>query len=236
MLRGPRSCCISAEMPKKCRESRTLLSLGVQTFKTMCVVFSVALAGGCNAPDRPVSNISAPKADDTEKPSSSARLRHVVIDIPKLAFARQTSVNSALGAPKKVKRDSNIADWREGAVTSVLYSRAECTFLEGRLVSITYTFKIRPKSAEDVLEYSGLPREASALDNANPGHLPFRAFYAPNPAYRNPVRCCGLLLQWVSIPEDRSEVWVNFANINEHYADWPEQIRSAWLRAGASPL
>jgi hypothetical protein len=111
---------------------------------------------------------------------------------------------------------------------SASYTRAECIFLARLLVSITYRFKVRPKSAEDVLEYSGLPREAAALDKQHPSHLPFRAFYAPNPAFRNPVKCCGLLLQWVSIPEDRSEVWINFAK--------PEQIRSAWLRAGASPL
>jgi hypothetical protein len=160
----------------------------------------------------------------------------MLIDIPSLAFVRRDGVNSILGMPRRAVRDSNMMTWSEGTVESVFYSRAECTFLTGRLISITYKFKTPPKTVQDALEWSGLPREAAALDNAHPDHLPFRAFYAPNPEYRNPVRCCGLLLQWVSIPENRSELWVNFANINEHYADWPEEIRSAWLRAGAKPL
>ena len=44
---------------------------------------------------------------------------------------------------------------------------------------------------------------------------------------------CPHLSSWVSIPEDLSHISVNFANINEHYAEWPEEIQSAWLRAGA---
>lgn len=193
---------------------------------------------GCTVADKSASDAPAAqqKPKPPEKVSSPARSRHVLIDMPRLAFARMAEVNSVLGMPRQVKSNANVMAWSEGAVTSAFYSRAQCDFLAGHLVSITYKFKTKPKTAEDALEWSGLPREAADLDNNHPDHLPYLAFYAPNPQYRNPVRCCGLLLQWVSITEDRGEIQINFANINEHYADWPLEIRSSWLRSGASPL
>jgi hypothetical protein len=186
----------------------------------------------------PASNagIVSPQGVTTASSSAQSPSHNIRVDLPILGFVRQSKVNSVLGAPRRIDRDANMMTWSQGTITTVLYSRAECTFLRDHLVSITYKFKVRPKTAEDALEWIGLPREAAFLDNQHPSHLPFRATYAPNPAHSNPVRGRGLLLQWVSMPEDGSEIQINFANINERYADWPKEIQSAWLRAGGQLL
>jgi hypothetical protein len=173
---------------------------------------------------------------DLPKPQSLHQPTHVEIDLPKLAFAKADVVEKALGRPINVKKDANHEDWSEGPILNVRYKGAECLYLRGRLVQVIYTFKKRPTKAEDALEWTGFPREAASLDNEHENHLPYRAFYAPNAAYRNPIHCCGLLFQWVSISEAMNEIWVNFANINDHFLDWPEEIRSAWLRAGGESI
>ena len=202
------------------------------------ICFLLALLGisfGCTKSDEGA-NRSGPESRDRQSVAPRPEPAHVDIDIPKLAFARKMVVEKMLGKPLQGQRSANMMTWSEGSIVVTTYKHAQCTYLNGRLVSITYEFKKRPATVADALELSGLPRESASLDNAHQDHLPFRAFYAPNPDYRNPVRCCGLLLQLVSIPEDLSEIWVNFANINDHFRDWPEEIRSAWFRAGGDFL
>ena len=160
-----------------------------------------------------------------ESPQSLHQPTHVEIDLPKLAFAKADVVEKALGKPVNVKKDANSEDWSEGPILNVRYKGAECLYLRGRLVQVIYTFKKRPTKAEDALEWTGFPREAVSLDNEHENHLPYRAFYAPNAAYRNPIHCCGLLFQGVWITEAMNEIQVNFANINDHFLAWPEEIR-----------
>jgi hypothetical protein len=169
-------------------------------------------------------------------PRPSQGAAYVEIDLPKLAFAKTDLVERALGRSERVRKDTNMMDWSEGPIVDIAYKHADCMYLRGRLVSITYKFRKRPATAADALEWTGFPREAVSLDNEHQDHLPYRAFYAPNPDYRNPIRCCGLLLQWVSIPENKDHILVNFANINDHFRDWPEEIRYEWLRAGGESI
>lgn len=206
----------------------------IKPFWLFCLVILVA---GCKRSEK--AEVNSPSAHQPELPFSAPIRRptppealRILIDIPKLAFAKRAEVSRVLGTSRKVMQDTNMANWSQGTVLTVMYPRAESTFLTGRLVSITYRFKSSAKTAADVLEQSGLPREAAALDRAHSDHLPFRATLNS----KNPLSCCGLLFQWVSIPEDRSHIWVNFANINERFADWPIEMRSAWVRAGATPL
>ena len=94
-------------------------------------------------------------------------------------------------------------------------------FLQRRLVAIEYTFDrgSRPKTLTDALIASGLPPAAVAL---NRSHSYFRAEYTENPAFRNPLRCCGLVFHLISIPlETLEEIDVIFANINLHFREWP---------------
>jgi len=203
------------------------------------ICFLLALLGisfGCTNSGDGASRSSSEPRDRQSVAPAAPESTHIEIDIPKLAFVRKVVVEKLLGRQLREHRDTNIMTWSEGSIVDTTYKRAQCIYLEGRLVSITYEFKKRPATVADALELSGLPRESASLDNAHQDHLPYRAFYAPNPDYRNPIRCCGLLLQSVSIGEDRSDIWINFANINDHFRDWPEEIRSAWFRAGGNSL
>jgi hypothetical protein len=172
---------------------RILLSLGLQNYKSAVLLsFLLAAETTCTVTDRSTSK--APAVQRSEPPAKlppPAKFRRMLIDIPSLAFARRDGVNSILGMPRRAVRNSNMTTWSEGTVESVFYSRAECTFLTGRLISITYKFKTPPKTVQDALEWSGLPREAAALDNAHPDHLPFRAFYPRIPNTAIPFAAVG---------------------------------------------
>jgi hypothetical protein len=204
--------------------------MNLRTLLLCFLLISAAISVSCSS--SATDNRLPAKPSDQQLLAPTDQAKHFEMDIPKLAFVRKDSVEKVLGRPLRVEKDSNSMSWSEGPVSFDTYNHAECVYFRGRLVSITYKFKNRPPTAADVLERSGLPGESVMLDNAHDDHLPYRAFYAPNPDYRNPIRCCGLLLHWVSIPEDRSEITVRFANINDHFRYWPEEIRSAWLRAG----
>jgi hypothetical protein len=130
--------------------------------------------------------------------------------------------------------DRNISGWSEGEVVQAKYRQAECTFLAGRLVSITYKAdsKRRPKTLVGALTAFGFPQEAANLGRG----VPYRAMYTPNPEYRNPVRCCGLVFHLVSIPANFDEIWIVYANINLHFAEWPIEMQLAWKLAGGPRL
>jgi hypothetical protein len=180
----------------------------------------------------------APVATATTSPerslSSEPSTTHVVINLPQLAFAPIEEVNRLLGKPTRLTLDHNSATWSEGEVTSADYRRAECSFLDKRLITITYRFvkTSRPTTVADELMASGFPREATTLSNFPPYH----ADYIPGSSDSNPVKCCGLVFHLVYIPEDLSEISVVFANMNEHFAEWPNETREAWTRAGGPKL
>lgn len=123
--------------------------------------------------------------------------------------------------------------WQEGRVTDAEYANgSEALYLSDRLVSLHYNIpeKKRPRSVVAALEMFGLPARAALLDpNDESG---FRAFDAPNPEYRHPLRCCGLSFHMVQFPSDFSEIWVNYININNHFVCWPEEMKTAWRKAG----
>jgi hypothetical protein len=145
-------------------------------------------------------------------------------------FASFEDVGRVFGKPSRVTADRNISGWSEGEITEAIYRRAECSFLSGRLIAITYTFgkTDRPWTVREVLEACGLPREAETLSG---GALPYHAMYPSNP-----LRCSGLAFHLVSIPEDFSSVWVVFANMNLHFPEWPRATQEAWRRAGGPKL
>jgi hypothetical protein len=154
----------------------------------------------------------------------------VVLNLPALVFAPFEEVGRVLGKPSRITADRNISYWSEGEITEAIYRRAECSFLSGRLISITYTFAktARPWTVTEALAACGLPKEA---ENLSGGVLPYHAMYPSNP-----LRCCGLALHLVSIPEDFSHVWVVFANGNLHFQEWPRATQEAWRRAGGPKL
>lgn len=221
-----------------------------------CIGIYGALVGGLSAPNAviavragPVPGGQQPGPSTTEstaeRPANVAKpiagraappAPHIAIDLPKLIFARIEDVVRVLGKPLRRTTTENIMDWREGDVVEVVYRRAICTFLQRRLVAIEYTFDrgSRPKTLTDALIASGLPPAAVAL---NRSHSYFRAEYTENPAFRNPLRCCGLVFHLISIPlETLEEIDVIFANINLHFREWPSETQEAWLRAGAPRL
>lgn len=161
--------------------------------------------------------------------------KHPLIDLPKLAFQKQSAVNKLFGKPIATHLSPSwhgFIEWSEGPVRYVKYRGAECTYFRGLLVWISYRFKVRPQTAVEALELTGFPREAVSFDS-HPNHLPFDAFYAPNRDYRNPIRCCGGRMFFrVMIQEGIDTVEVMYANTNEHFGCWPAEIRAAWLRAG----
>jgi hypothetical protein len=210
---------------------RKLLALGIGV---VCILGVNAIEGSVESRPPVKSKTVSAAPQDLPKSHNEVALDqpiHVEIDLPKLALARKTAIDKILGPPTKTQNETNTLDL---PISVVQYKRAECTFFRDRLVSIIYKFKKRPSTAADALEWSGLPRSAVSLDNEHANHLPYRAFYAPNPDYRNPIRCCGLLLQWVSIPEDLGEIHVNYANSNYHFKEWPVEIQSEWSRAGGA--
>jgi hypothetical protein len=152
-----------------------------------------------------------------------------VLDLPKLAFATFDEVGRVLGKPSRVTVDHNSETWSEGEVIEAIYRRAECSFLGGRLIAITYTFSkaTRPATVTEALVICGLPAEAANLSSFPPYH----AMYPTNP-----LRCCGLAFHFVSIPEDFSSIWAVFANMNLHFSEWPNQTQEAWRRAGGPKL
>jgi hypothetical protein len=132
---------------------------------------------------------------------------------------------------------SNMTDWSEGRVVETRYGNGnETRYLRDRLVSITYRFPKgkKPSTIEGALESFGFPPDAKSLDQQSSSG--FRAFDAPNPSYRNPLRCCGLVFQMVDIPADVSQIWVNFVNINDHFEDWPDEMKTAWREAGMASI
>lgn len=221
--------------------------LGVASF--VCVYG--ALVGGLSAPNAAIAvragNVPgaqqpgpAPTDGSAVGPAKVAKPvagpTHVAIDLPRLVFAPSEDVGRVLGNPLRRTATENVMDWREGDVVEAVYRRAICTFLQGRLVAIEYTFDkgSRPKTLTDALVASGLPPTAAAL---NRSQAYFRAEYTENPAFRNPLRCCGLVFHLVSIPlETLEEIDVVFANINLHFREWPNETQEAWQRAGAPRL
>lgn len=99
---------------------------------------------------------------DSSLPASSTPK---IIDLPKLAFAPVKDVSRVLGKPMRVSPGANMMDWREGDVASAKYRTADCVFLDGRLVSITYKFNSakRPTNLQDALVSTGLPPQAVML-------------------------------------------------------------------------
>jgi hypothetical protein len=158
----------------------------------------------------------------------------LIIDLPKLAFLPKTAVDRVLGKPIKTVGVSNPKDWWERAQITTYYHRAECTFLSGRLVNVIYSFdkKKRPHSAREALMSCGFPSRAADLDTG----LPWRAKYAGNPGYRNPLRCCGLVFHWVALGENLDEIIVVFASLTDHFDDWPEEFKQEWRHAGGPAL
>lgn len=154
---------------------------------------------------------------------------HVILNLPKLAFAPLEEVGRVLGKPSRVTVDHNSVSWSEGEVIEAIYRRAECSFLSGRLIAITYTFAktTRPTTVTEELAACGLPKRAASLSS----FPPYLAMYPSNP-----LRCCGLAFHLVSIPEDFSSIWVVFANMNLHFQEWPSETQEGWRRAGGPKL
>jgi hypothetical protein len=145
-----------------------------------------------------------------------------IIDLPAIAFQPRLAVERLLGKPLKLVRDTNMTTWKEGAILQAHYKRADLTYLEQRLVAITFRFdpKARPKSVSAALDSCGLPgMEARA---------PYRAMQLDGTA----IRCCGFAIWLVTIPEGFSEIDVVFANINYRFVEWPSETQTAWLEAG----
>ena len=170
-----------------------------------------------------------PTTTSSDVVMSQPSAARILINLPKLAFATFDEVGRVLGKPSRVTVDHNSETWSEGEITEAIYRRAECNFLSGRLIVITYTFTkaTRPATVADALVTCGLPEEAANLSNFPPYHARYPA---------NPLRCCGLLFHFVSIPEDFSSIWVVFANMNLHFTEWPSQTQEAWRRAGGPKL
>lgn len=154
-----------------------------------------------------------------------------LIDIPGLAFANRDAVNKALGKPLKIERDGNLTNWKEADILQVTYRRAICGFLDERLVNINYRFDGRLSTAADLLAASGFPESAVAIDTD--GHLPFGAMLKP---YGNPIRYHGVVYYSVLFGEDLSAIDVVIASVNDHFSEWPEGTRRAWLDAGGPNL
>jgi len=183
---------------------------------------------------------TTPEAFHEKPPSRPAAAsiraqRPVVVDIPSLAFRTRSEVAAKLGEALMTTHDSNQMNWREGEMFVVKYRRASCQFLAGRLVTMRYTFERskRPASVSAALEICGFPAEEVNQDGST---FPWRAFLAPNPAYRNPIQCCGLVFDWVSFPEDGSFIDVSYINPGHHYNDWPQETQATWLRLGGQRL
>lgn len=170
----------------------------------------------------------------TAKPVATKFYQHssenLQVDIPRLAFGSRSRVDAVLGKPWRVRRDSNGKSWSEGAIFLVEYRQAECGFLAGHLTSIVYKFKRTPKSVGIALEWAGISNRAAFLDREHPNSFPFRAGIDTGDA----IQFEDLTLRLVLVGEE--DILVNFANVNTRYADWPIEVRSAWLRAGAKPL
>jgi hypothetical protein len=184
-----------------------------------------------------IGSVSCTSSSRTSSETTRSAPAHLVIDVPGLAFAKSAAVRKVLGPPTMWTKSKNGRNWSEGPVVEARFKRTECTFFWDRLIGIDYAYSRKPADAAEALEWAGLPRSAVSLDGDHADHLPFRAFYAPTAEYRNPIRCCGgLVLYWVSIPADRSLVRVTYANINDRFADWPDEIRQAWLRKGGPAI
>jgi hypothetical protein len=186
------------------------------------VIAIITISFACNNPGSANRQVETP----TRRPA------HIEVDIPSLVFAKEDAVGKVLGASIGSQDDAFRTDLGEVPVITKFYSRATCQYFQGRLVKIRYSFQTAPATAADALEWSGFPRASVSLDHEHADHLPYLAIYVRNASYRNPIRCCGIMLQYVSIGADRSDIEVNFANMNERFRDWPEEIRSEWFRAG----
>ncbi len=151
-----------------------LVARGVGRVFPICFLLTLlGISLGCtNSGDG--ANRSGSESRDRQSVAPTPESAHVAIDIPKLAFARKIVVEKMLGKPLRDQRGTNMMTWSQGSIVVTSYRHAQCTYLEGRLVSITYEFKKRPTTVADALELSGLPRESASLDNAHQDHLPYR--------------------------------------------------------------
>jgi hypothetical protein len=175
----------------------------------------------------------SPKAQQERTSPQQERAVKVLVDIPKLAFRPKLEVERAIGKPKRTRIDSNNMRWHEGTVITAEYPNGStAVYLSGRLVSLTFNIPApsRPKTVAEALSMFNLPPEAASLDS--PGAAGYRAFNAPNPDYRNPLRCCGLSFHLVQFPSTFSQIWVNYININTHFVCWPVEMQTAWKMAG----
>lgn len=215
---------------------KTVHLIRERSIDTIVAVFFVAVLGLIgwrsfisDGPRIPEPLAAGPTTTSSDVESSQPST-HVVLNLPKLVFAPFEEAGRVLGKPSRVTVDHNSETWSEGEVIEAIYRRAECSFLSGRLIAITYTFAkaTRPTTVTEELVTCGLPKEAANLSG---GHLPYHAMY---PA--NPLRCCGLAFHFVSMPEDFSSIWVVFANMNLHFTEWPSQTQEAWRRAGGPKL
>ena len=167
-----------------------------------------------------------------------------LINIPKLIFRPRAEVEKSIGKPRAILRNANGLVWSEGAVQRALYENGQTVgYLEGRLYQIDYRFPKgnRPLTMASALELVGFPGRAALLDkvrfegglsltdlNTYKKHFPLRQ--------TNPLRYNRLHFYRIDIDADLSSVNVSAVNLTEHFSDWQEDMRAAWISKGMRPL